>query len=343
MKRVWIIMLSLVLVAGIVSGCTPEQEVKKPTVTARGYVAGSTGFEIAIIDVETKELIGTPKIFGDAHGLGVTPDGRWVFVGDVKSGKYTVFDTKEMKIVKQIEVPGALTTGHGHGHPNSKYVYVQGSKHIEGGGYVAVISVEKMEVVNMYRISPMKQPYHLVLDTAGKRLYVNSRDGEDVIYVFNVKADGSELEFVDKVWVGGDPEHVAVSPDGRWLFTGLGKENVAAMIDTETLKVVTRIPVGKEPHGVAVTQDSKYLLTANKGEGSYSIVDIEERKEIKRVEIGPAQHMCAQIAPDGFLWVTASVLNQRIYIINPNPPFDIAKEIYFYNGHQIHFGTWPPR
>jgi YVTN family beta-propeller protein len=53
---------------------------------------------------------------------------------------------------------------------------------------------------------------------------------------------------IDSIAVGRRPWGIALSPDGRWLYTADGRSNTVSVIDTKTPKVVTAVPVGERPN-----------------------------------------------------------------------------------------------
>jgi YVTN family beta-propeller protein len=64
--------------------------------------------------------------------------------------------------------------------------------------------------------------------------------------------DATTNAIVGTVAVGKRPWGIALTPDGRKLYTANGPSNDVAVVDTQTLKVIGRIPVGQVPWGVAV-------------------------------------------------------------------------------------------
>jgi len=48
--------------------------------------------------------------------------------------------------------------------------------------------------------------------------------------------------------VGRRPWGIALSPDGRWLYTADGRANTVSVIDTEVRRVIMAIPVGERPN-----------------------------------------------------------------------------------------------
>jgi YVTN family beta-propeller protein len=45
---------------------------------------------------------------------------------------------------------------------------------------------------------------------------------------------------------------VAITPDGKRLYTANGPSNDVSVVDAETLEVIARIPAGDRPWGVAI-------------------------------------------------------------------------------------------
>ena len=52
--------------------------------------------------------------------------------------------------------------------------------------------------------------------------------------------------------VGKRPWGIALTPDGRKLYTANGPSNDVSVVDTDSLTVEKTIPVGKIPWGVAL-------------------------------------------------------------------------------------------
>ncbi len=76
----------------------------------------------------------------------------------------------------------------------------------------------------------------VVIDRAGKFLYVSNRLGENSIVVFAIDPSTSKLTFVQRMPSGGKvPRHFALDPSGRWL--------IAAHQNSHTLVVFARDPV----------------------------------------------------------------------------------------------------
>jgi YVTN family beta-propeller protein len=75
--------------------------------------------------------------------------------------------------------------------------------------------------------------------------------------------------------VGGEPEGVAVTPDGKHAYVTNAAFSIGSVsvIDTAANTVGDTIPVGTAPFGVAVTPDGKDAYVANLEDNTVSVID----------------------------------------------------------------------
>jgi len=60
--------------------------------------------------------------------------------------------------------------------------------------------------------------------------------------------DVATSRVLDTIPVGKRPWGIALSPDGRRLYTADGRSNTVSVIDTGIRKVVGAVPVGERPN-----------------------------------------------------------------------------------------------
>ena len=88
---------------------------------------------------------------------------------------------------------------------------------------------------------------------------------------------------------------VAFSPDGRFVYASLNRENGVAKIDVARRKLVGKAPVGVGPIQVYVSPDGRNLLVANQGteespSRTVSILDTTTFRVVETVETGSGAH-----------------------------------------------------
>ena len=69
--------------------------------------------------------------------------------------------------------------------------------------------------------------------------------------------DTATEKVMGSVEVGPRPWGIAVSPDGKTLYTANGPSNDVSVVDVGTRQVTKKIPVGDGPWGVAFVQRPK--------------------------------------------------------------------------------------
>ena len=102
-----------------------------------------------------------------------------------------------------------------------------------------------------------------------------------------------------RVGVGGHPEGLAVSPDGREVWAGQRMGGDVAVIDTESLTVKATVRTGA---GMAArlrfTPDGKRVLIPDPGAGRLIVLDASTHKELATVAVGEAP-VGALVEPGG--------------------------------------------
>jgi YVTN family beta-propeller protein len=80
---------------------------------------------------------------------------------------------------------------------------------------------------------------------------------------------------------------VEISPDGRWIYVGLGRSEAVGVIDANT-RTFTRLieGVGQRVWGVGVSPDGRTLYSANGPGADVSVVDIESGTVKQRIKTG---------------------------------------------------------
>lgn len=106
------------------------------------------------------------------------------------------------------------------------------------------------------------------------------------------------------VVVGGDPQGVAIDPDGKHAYVASYADNALRVIDTNTDRVIGSIHVGANPLGVAVDPDSRHAFVTNFSENSVSVIDTATGKLIKNVPVGDNPASVAVFPRDHYALVT---------------------------------------
>jgi YVTN family beta-propeller protein len=86
------------------------------------------------------------------------------------------------------------------------------------------------------------------------------------------------------------PVGMALAPDGKTAYVGLGRANHVAVVDVASRQVKGYVLVGKRAWGLALSRDGKRLYVANGLSDDLTIVDTESLKAVKTLKVGRVPH-----------------------------------------------------
>jgi YVTN family beta-propeller protein len=82
------------------------------------------------------------------------------------------------------------------------------------------------------------------------------------------------------------PAGIAVSPDGKTLYTAENLSKKVAVIDLGAKEVITKIEVGEYPYDCVVSGDGKRAYVSNWGSRSVAVIDTAEKKVLTSIIVG---------------------------------------------------------
>jgi large repetitive protein len=88
------------------------------------------------------------------------------------------------------------------------------------------------------------------------------------------------------IFVGSNPQGVAVNPVTNQIYVGNQSSNTVSVIDAATNTVTATIPVGSNPHGVAVNQPTGLIYVANGGSNTVSVIDAATNTVTATIPVG---------------------------------------------------------
>jgi YVTN family beta-propeller protein len=180
----------------------------------------------------------------------------------------------------------------------------------EHGGDVVVVNVDSGAVVA--RIAVGKRPRGMRLAPDHKRLYVALSGSaiagpgvdESTLPPPDRRADGigvidvKQRRLLTTLPSGPDPETLAVSPDGRWLYVANEDAMQLSVINASTGKLRQAVRIGVEPEGVAVRPDGKVVYVTCEGTGAVYAIDTASMQVIAPIATLPRPRALV-FSPDG--------------------------------------------
>jgi PQQ-dependent catabolism-associated beta-propeller protein len=247
------------------------------------YVACSDDHRVLVWDIAAGRAIDRLEVGEDPEMFDLSPDGRMLYVSNEEDSVLTAFDLAGRRKAFEVKVggepEGVKVSADG------KLVYVAS----EVASLVHVVDVATRKVVKNMAVG--KRPRRFLL--VGGELWVsNELDGSASIIRTADHTVQATVKFQPQ---GMRSEHVtpvgmALAPDGRTAYVGLGRANHVAAVDVATRRVKGYVLVGKRAWGLAVSRDGKRLYVANGLSDDLTIVDTASLKAIRTLKVGRVPH-----------------------------------------------------
>ena len=192
---------------------------------------------VTIVDRPGLKALKSLPVQARPHGIRITPDDRYAYVGNAGGDRVSVVDLEAQEICH--EITGLERPSYVAQDPGGKLMWV-----IASGPNAYVIDPENHEVVERIEIGP--HPTRIVFSPDGKHGYLPDREANQA---WAIDLESHKVE--GRVDLPGSSSHrgLDVSADGRYLVCPNGDANSVSLVDTESYAVVTELTVGADALG----------------------------------------------------------------------------------------------
>ncbi len=241
--------------------------------TNNGYGAHT----LQLLDAQTKVLLDTRDIGKAWYGLAFSSDSKTLYA----SGGYNNQVVKLQILQKRLVVVDSIPLG----KPWPEKIGVAGLAfddknhklfavtHDDGALYV--IDTETKTILSRTQLEG--EAYTCLLSKDRKTLYISCW-GCDKILWFDV-ASG---QIRKQVQVGDNPNELALSANGKYMYAAIANDNAVAVMDARSGKLLEVLnvalypgsPSGSTSNSVALSEDNKTLFVANADNNCVAVFDV---------------------------------------------------------------------
>lgn len=312
--------------AGLLALAAATIPFSAPALANKAFVSNEKGNTVTVIDTGTWEAIKEFAVGNRPRGIGISPDGKHLYVCASDDDTIQVIDAETYDFLWSL--PSGPDPELFALSPDGSMLYVSN----EDDNLVTAVDTAKKTVVaeipvgvepegvavspdmrfivntsettNMahfiasedYKIKHNvlvdQRPRYARFTGDGNTLFVSSEIGGTVSVIDMLGETGPELETKIRFEVPGvqqewlQPVGMRITADNKWLFVALGPANRVAVVDVESREVVRYILVGQRVWQLEFTPDEKYLLTTNGNSNDVTVIDVKAQEAIKSIQVG---------------------------------------------------------
>lgn len=233
----------------IAVGCTPSYVTFDPS-GERAYVSVQHRGEIALIDAQRHAPCGTWSVPGDPFALLLTQSGRTLFV-TTNEDRLLGLSTHSGRVLGSLALPA--TSHHMALHPSGNRLYV-GAR---SAGVVLEVDTTRYTVLRSFVLGGW--PQGVAVSSDGATVYVaNEHQGLDVLCI----ATGRRVATLD---AERGAVALSLSPDGRFLYSGLVHAGRVGITDVSSLTRRGVLETGGRPGQIAFDGAGRVMVANQDG------------------------------------------------------------------------------
>lgn len=146
------------------------------------------------------------------------------------------------------------------------------------------------------------------------------------------RKNGLIKRFIEKSYFS--PMHIAVSPDGNWLYVTAQDADAFLVVSPTEGRILTQVAVGKRPHSVVLSQDGKIAYVSNRWSNNISIIDLIEHRVSNTIDVG-AGPAGLTLGPEGTTLYVANSYSNDISVVDLESGLEIKRLLAGNNPYAI--------
>jgi YVTN family beta-propeller protein len=269
------------------------QDVASANVAGTMFFANKRGASLSRIDLATGAETHRADTCENPHELAVSPDADYVMVACYSGSSVEIYAAADLAPVRVIELGGGARV-------HSAVWHSGGRVHAgaEGNGSVVAMDDPLDPEARMITIPGPAPGPHLLAVNAGDFQVWGTIIPTGEIVRWHVLMYEEEARRT----LGGQPEAIALSPDGTALWVGSNADAKVWRLDPQTLETLAEIPVGDTPIRIAAHPSGDWVVTSNFGSGDLSVIDTATNEVVRTIPVSgsrEAVQVTLVFSPDG--------------------------------------------
>lgn len=302
------------------------------------YVPLGEANQVQVIDAGNDRVTGVVEGVDNAHGLAITPDGRYLVAGSyselppgledapprpegvsaaehekhhakpdqsadaqVGTSYVSVIDSDTRKVVRRIAVRGAVH--HVAVSPHGRFAVTTHP----GAGGISVIDFAESTVIRTIQTGLV--PNYAIFTPDGQTLFVTNA-GDNTVSEITVGA----WALTRNIATGGSPEHLVLSGDNSTLYVNNVAEGTVSAISVDEGRVTRTFQAGSVPHGIDISNDGRTLFVSSQGDDKLVAIELATG-DVREIALAPAPYHVTAVRDTGTLYVSSRA-ESRLWVVD---------------------------
>ncbi|WP_338025787.1 YncE family protein [Acidibrevibacterium fodinaquatile] len=266
--------------------CSP---LMTPSARAEGlaFVIDSGAAAISLVDVTTLQEIRRVPVLREPHHMALTPDHRFLLIGDTVGNQLIFCDPISGEIVRRVAMPDPYQLQFS---PDGKTLVVTELAR----NRVDIYDADSYHL--RFRLALASLPSHINFSPDSKTAFVSVQQSNRLVAIALASGDvrwnvATEDTPAGVLWL-----------NGRVLVAVMGG-NGLAVVNPATGAIERRVMTGRGAHNLFLSPDGKTLYVTNRVDGTIAVLDAKTLVVAREITL-PGGPDDLDFAPDGKLWVT---------------------------------------
>lgn len=257
-------------------------------------VLDSGDARITLINLDTRQPIGSFATGKEPHHLMATPNNQDLIVANAVSGDLMLLNPQTGKPIGNVpNIPDPYQIGFS---PDHRWFVVNCLRL----NRVDIYSYDQGKFLLAKRIPLKALPSHMAFAADSKTVYISLQETNSVAAI--------DLPTQTVLWtmkVGETPAGLWLTPGDKTLLVALTGSDAVVAVDPRTRTVFKRIITGKAAHNFRSMADGRHVLVSNRVSDTISILDMDTLTKVGDITgLRPGPDDMELSADRRWLWVT---------------------------------------
>ena len=270
---------------------------------------------LAIVDPETRQVLGRAPTGVRPHSVAASDDGKLAFVANYGSdtgfgatGSLSVIDLETQREARRVEI-GPNSRPHG-------VVFAGGKVYFTADGYKVIGCYDPASDQIEWLLGIGQDRAETIVLSQDRNLIFSSNNESETVTIME-RAEDPPGWSLTHLPVGDQPQGIDISPDGREVWVSNEGDDIVSVIDVAGRKISGRFHVQTQSSSrLKFTPDGNRVVLTDRDRGELVVIDAASRSVIRRIEGLGNRVTDLVVSGDGARAYAAAQLDHGVAVID---------------------------